>query len=125
MDPLGLAMENFDALGVWRPMEYKQPIDAAGTLLTGEKFSNFKELKHILVEKHFEDFYRTLTEKMLTYALGRGLDYYDVETVDEIVSRIEKSNGRASALLSGIIESAPFQKCRQPSSHPTKLATLN
>jgi len=125
MDPLGLAMENFNALGVWRPMEYKQPIDAAGTLLTGEKFSNFKELKHIIVEKHFEDFYRTLTEKMLTYALGRGLDYYDVETVDEIVSRIEKSNGRASALLSGIIESAPFQKCRQPSSHPTKLATLN
>jgi hypothetical protein len=52
---------------------------------------------------------------MLTYALGRGLDYYDVETVDQIVSRIEKSNGRASALLSGIVESAPFQKCRQPS----------
>jgi mono/diheme cytochrome c family protein len=125
MDPLGLAMENFDALGMWRGSEFNEPIDAAGTLLTGEKFSNFKELKHILVQKHAEDFYRTLTEKMLTYALGRGLDYYDVETVDQIVSRIEKSNGRASALLSGIVESAPFQKCRQPSSHPTKLATLN
>jgi hypothetical protein len=61
---------------------------------------------------------------MLTYAVGRGLDYYDVETVDQIVSRIEKSNGRASALLSGIIESAAFQKCRQPSSRPVKLATL-
>jgi hypothetical protein len=124
MDPLGLAMENFNALGMWRTDEFKQPIDTAGTLLTGETFSNFKELKHILAQKHAEDFYRTLTEKMLTYALGRGLDYYDVETVDQIVSRIEKSNGRASALLSGIVESAPFQKCRQPVSRPTKLAAL-
>jgi mono/diheme cytochrome c family protein len=125
MDPLGLAMENFNALGVWRTNELKQPIEAAGTLLTGENFSNFKELKHILAQKHAEDFYRTLTEKMLTYALGRGLDYYDVETVDQIVNRIEKSNGRASALLRGIIDSAAFQKCRQPSSRATKLATLN
>ena len=125
MDPLGLAMENFDALGVWRGSEFKEPIDATGTLLTGENFSNFKELKHILAQKHAEDFYRTLTEKMLTYALGRGLDYYDVETVDQIVSRIEKSNGRASALLSGIVESAPFQKSRQQSSRPTKLASVH
>jgi hypothetical protein len=125
MDPLGLALENFDALGVWRDAEFKQPVDVSGTLLTGEKFANIRELKHILVQKHAEDFYRTLTEKMLIYAVGRGLDYYDVETVDRIVSRIEKSNGRASALLSGIVESAAFQKCRQPSSHPTKLATLN
>jgi len=124
MDPLGLALENFNALGVWRASEFSQPIDAAGTLLTGESFSNFKQLKHILAQKHAEDFYRTLTEKMLTYALGRGLDYYDVETVDQIVNRIEKSDGRASALLSGIVESAPFQKCRQPSSRPTKLASL-
>jgi mono/diheme cytochrome c family protein len=125
MDPLGLAMENFNALGVWRASELKQPIDAAGTLLTGESFANFKELKHILAQKHAEDFYRTLTEKMLTYAVGRGLDYYDVETVDQIVSRIEKANGRASALLSGIIESAAFQRSRQPSARPVKLATLN
>jgi mono/diheme cytochrome c family protein len=124
MDPLGLAMENFNALGVWRAQEFKQPIAAAGTLLTGESFSDFTQLKHILAQKHAEDFYRTLTEKMLTYALGRGLDYYDVETVDQIVSRIEKSNGRASALLNGIVDSAAFQKCRQPSSHPAKLATL-
>ena len=105
--------------------EFKQPVDVSGTLLTGEKFANIRELKHILVQEHAEDFYRTLTEKMLIYAVGRGLDYYDVETVDQIVNRIEKSNGRASALLSGIVESAPFQKCRQPSSHPTKLAALN
>jgi mono/diheme cytochrome c family protein len=126
MDPLGLALENFDALGIWRTSEFNQPIDPAGTLLTGESFSNIQELKRILAQKHAKDFYRTLTEKMLTYALGRGLDYSDVETVDQIVSRIEKANGRASALLAGIVESAPFQKCRPaPSARPAKLPTLS
>ena len=119
MDPLGLAMENFNALGLWRASELGQPIDAAGTLLTGESFSNINKLKRILARQHAEDFFRTITEKMLTYALGRGLDYYDVETVDQIVSRIEKANGRPSALLEGIVESAPFQKCRNPSVPPS------
>ncbi|HEY4415520.1 MAG TPA: DUF1592 domain-containing protein [Verrucomicrobiae bacterium] len=112
MDPLGLALENFNALGMWRDQEYNQPIDPAGQLATGEKFSNIKELKQVLVKNHAEDFYRTLTQKLLTYALGRGLDYYDVETVDQIVARIEKSGGKPSALFAGIIESAPFQKTR-------------
>ncbi len=93
--------------------EYNEPIDATGTLITGEAFSNVKELKRILVTNHDEDFYRTVTEKMLTYALGRGLEYYDVETVDQIVARIEKADGRASALLAGVVESAPFQKMPQ------------
>ncbi len=115
MDPLGLAMENFDALGLWRTNELKQPIDVAGTLLTGESFGSIQELKHALAKKHAEDFYRTLTEKMLTYALGRGLEYYDVETVDQIVARIKKADGRPSALLAGIVESAPFQECRAAS----------
>jgi hypothetical protein len=115
MDPLGLALENFNAMGMWRQSEYNEPIDAAGQLITGEKFSSVKELKHIIVKDHYKDFYRTVTQKLLTYALGRGLDYYDVETVDQIVDRIEKADGRASALLAGVVESAPFQKCRKPS----------
>jgi hypothetical protein len=115
MDPLGLAFENFNAMGMWRPSEYGEAIDATGTLTSGESFATVKELKHILVTKHAEDFYRTLTEKMLTYALGRGLNYYDVETVDQIVARIEAANGRPSALLAGIVESAPFQRCRKSS----------
>jgi mono/diheme cytochrome c family protein len=114
MDPLGLALENFNALGMWRGQEFGQPIEPAGTLATGENFSDIKELKRVLVKNHAEDFYRTLTQKLLTYALGRGLDYYDVETVDQIVARIEKSGGKPSALLAGIIESAPFQKARVP-----------
>jgi hypothetical protein len=121
MDPLGLAMENFNALGMWRESEYNEPIDAAGQLITGETFSNVKELKRIIVKDHYKDFYRTVTEKLLTYALGRGLDYYDVETVDQIVDKIEKADGRASALLAGVVESAPFQKCRKPSSATASL----
>jgi hypothetical protein len=112
MDPLGLALENFNAMGMWREQEFGAPIDATGTLITGESFSNIRELKHILVTRHARDFYNTVTEKLLIYALGRGLDYSDVETVDEIVARIEKANGRVSALIAGVVESAPFQKTR-------------
>jgi hypothetical protein len=112
MDPIGLAMENFNALGIWRDTERNQSIDAAGKLVTGESFSGVRELKHILATNHRDDFYRCLTEKLLTYALGRGLEYYDVETVDRIVQSLDEHNGRFSVLLMGIIESAPFQKQR-------------
>ncbi len=112
MDPLGLALENFNALGMWRTQELKQPIDAGGKLITGESFTSIQTLKHILATQRHRDFYHALTEKLLTYALGRGLEYYDVQTVDTIVERMERENGRFSALLMGIIESAPFQKSR-------------
>ncbi len=112
MDPLGLAMENFNALGLWRDQERNQPIDATGKLITGETFSSVSELKHILATKRHSDFYRCLTEKLLTYALGRGLEYYDVEAVDRIVDKLEAENGRFSALLLGVIESSPFQQRR-------------
>jgi hypothetical protein len=115
MDPLGLALENFNAMGMWREKERGQPIDSTGKLLSGESFTNIRELKRILASRHATEFYRTVTEKLLTYALGRGLDYYDVATVDNIVERLEKSNGHPSALLTGIIESAPFQKTRASS----------
>ena len=112
MDPIGLAFENFNALGMWREQERNQPIETGGKLVTGETFNTVGQLKHILVTEHRQDFYRCLTGKMLTYALGRGPEYYDVETVDQIVQRLNQENGRFSALLMGIIESAPFQKQR-------------
>ena len=115
MDPLGLALENFNALGGWREAELKQPIDASGQLITGEPFHDVRDLKRILKERHRLDFYRCLTEKMLTYALGRGLEYDDVETVDRIVERLDQAGGRFSALLMGVIDSAPFQKRRNGS----------
>jgi len=83
MDPIGLAFENFNAMGMWRDQERNQTIEASGQLVTGEKFESVQELKHILATDRKVDFYRCLTEKMLTYALGRGLEYYDVETVDD------------------------------------------
>jgi hypothetical protein len=112
MDPLGLAFENFNALGQWRETERNQPIDAAGELITGEAFVGIQELKRILAHDRRMDFFRCLTEKALTYALGRGLEFYDVHAVDQIVAGLQAEEGRASALLMGIIRSAPFQHRR-------------
>jgi hypothetical protein len=112
MDPLGLAMENFNALGSWRDKEAGQPIDPAGHLITGEKFASIRELKHVLAHDRTQDVYRCLTEKLLTYALGRGLEYYDVHTIDRIVDQLAASDGRMSELMFGVIESAAFQKQR-------------
>jgi hypothetical protein len=81
-------------------------------LITGEPFKDVRELKHILVTTHRDDFYRCLTSKLLTYALGRGLEYYDVGTVDQIVQQLDENEGHFSTLLTGIIESAPFQEQR-------------
>ena len=114
MDPLGLALENFNALGLWRDQERGGPIDASGRLVTGESFEGVRELKRILVEDHRADFYRCLTEKLLTYALGRGLEASDIEAVDQLVGRLEARGGRASDLVLGIVESAPFQRRRRP-----------
>jgi murein L,D-transpeptidase YcbB/YkuD len=112
MDPIGLAFENFNAMGRWRDTERKQQIDGTGKLVTGETFNSVSELKHILATDHKLDFYRCLTDKLLTYAVGRGTEYYDAETKDQIVQRLQSENGRFSALLMGVIESAPFQKMR-------------
>jgi hypothetical protein len=112
MDPLGLAMENFNAQGLFRKQELNQPIDASGQLVTGEKFNDIRDLKRALVENHLDEFYRCLTEKLMTYATGRGMEYYDMPTIDKIVERLDHDDGRFSALLLGVIESAPFQEQR-------------
>jgi hypothetical protein len=119
MDPLGLAMENFNALGRWRDKEHGGPIDAGGRLVTGESFTGIRELKKILVGEHRREFYRCLSEKLLTYALGRGLDERDTLAVDRLVDRLEKEDGRPSALLLGIVESTPFQRSRPPVAEQT------
>jgi hypothetical protein len=119
MDPLGLALENFNALGSWRDTENDRPIDTSGELLTGEEFAGIDDLKRILQEDHRLDFYRCLTEKLLTYALGRGLEYHDEHTVDEIVKQLDQAEGKFSALVMGVIESAPFQRQRRPTTVAT------
>ena len=121
MDPLGLGLENFNALGMYRDKQHGQPIDSGGKLITGESFANVHELKRILKESRRRDFYSCLTEKFLTYALGRGPEYYDVEAIDRIVEQLERDEGRFSTLLMGVIESAPFQKMRSADPAPPAL----
>jgi hypothetical protein len=122
MDPLGLAFENFTAMGTWRDQEARQPIDVAGRLVTGEKFANVRELKRLLSHERRFDYYRCLTEKMLTYALGRGLTYRDIGTVDSIVDALERSGGKMSVLIDGVVASTPFQKLRRTNSALSFLA---
>ena len=124
-DPLGMALENFNALGMWRDTERGQPIDASGELITGETFAGVDELKRILVDSHRADFYRSLTEHLLIYALGRGLEVPDEHTVDTIVEQLLQEDGRFSILLEGIIYSAPFQKQRMPSPSVARPTPLN
>ncbi len=112
MDPLGFSLENFDAIGRWRTEDSGGfPIDAAGELPTGEALDGAASLKSVLLSKK-ELFTRCLTEKMLTYALGRGLERYDDRVVDEICEELAENNYRFSVLVSGIVESFPFQKLR-------------
>lgn len=107
MDAIGFGLENFDPVGRWRDREGKQAIDARGTLPTGEAFDGPIELISILTQRKTE-FGRCLTEKMLTYALGRGVEWFDKCAVDEIVARLEKDD-RFATLIAGIVQSPPFQ----------------
>ena len=112
MDDLGLALENFNALGMFRAEEEGKPIDTAGKLITGETFTTVAELNHILATSRRGDFYRCITSKMLTFALGRGTEYYDSPTIDQIAAELEKNGGKIRTLIHGIVQSVPFQKRR-------------
>ena len=112
MDPIGLGLEHFNALGQYRRTENEKPIDSAGVLITGERFNDVAGLKTILATDRKEDFYRCLAEKMLTFAIGRGVEYYDAPTIHQLVRRLERNEGSLRELIFGIIESAPFQKRR-------------
>ena len=111
MDALGFGFENFDAVGVWRDKDGKHPVDSSGELPSGEKFRGPIELVQILKQRK-KQFSRSLAEKMLTYALGRGLSYYDRCAVDEILNRLSQNNYRFSEVVQGIVHSKPFQKRR-------------
>jgi len=114
MDALGLALENFNALGMWRTTDRQQPIDPKGSLISGEKFESATALKKLLKENKRQDFYYCLTEKLLTYALGRGVEVTDELTVEQIVAELERHEGKFSALLAGIVHSPQFQRRREP-----------
>ena len=116
MDPIGFGMEQFDGIGAWRERDGTAAIDPAGQLVSGEKFHGPAELRAILSKEKRGDFLRCLTEKMLTFALGRGLEYYDKPAVAKIVTALEK-DPRFSTLVLGVVNSAPFQLRRGEGDH--------
>jgi hypothetical protein len=111
MDPLGLAFENFSAIGQFRTHDGKFPIDSAGVLPDGRQFSGPEELRALL-RKDSAAFTECVTDKMLTYALGRGLERYDKRTVRQIAANVARQDHRFSALVAEIATSLPFQKGR-------------
>jgi len=108
MDPIGLALENFDGIGRWRTMDGEAPIDTADTLYNGIKVDGPVALRQVILS-HPDQFVRTMTEMLMTYSLGRGLESYDMPTVRTIVKDSARSNYRFSSLVLGVIKSAPFQ----------------
>jgi len=111
MDPLGLALEHYNALGHWRDDDRGQPIDTAGRLITGERFADAAELSRVLAGPRRKDYHRCLTEKLLTYSLGRTIECFDAPAVDTIVGGVEK-DGRMRTLLHAVVNSVPFTMMR-------------
>jgi hypothetical protein len=111
MDPLGFSLENFDGVGEWRTKEPGGIVDPSGQLADGTKIDGPVALRNAIM-KHPEQFVRTLTEKMLTYGLGRGLEYYDMPTVRGIARDAGRSDYKFSSIVLGIVRSTPFQMRR-------------
>lgn len=109
MDPLGFAFEHFDAVGRFREKDGDEVVDTRGELVSGERFADHVELSRVLSDSRQADFVRCVSEKMLTYALGRGLEYYDRPALVAMDTQLRKKNLRFSALILAVVESVPFQ----------------
>ncbi len=117
MDPIGFAMENFDAVGKWRDNDGGKPIDVSGVLPDGTKLNGISGLKQALL-RHPDEFVSTVAEKLLMYAIGRNVQYFDAPAIRAIVRGAAKSNYAFSALVMGVVESVPFQM-RQGQAEPS------
>jgi hypothetical protein len=117
MDPIGFGLENFDAIGAWREKEGDFAIDSSGKLVSGESFKGAPELSNILATTKRDFFVRCLTEKMLTYALGRGTEYYDRATIQKITSDLARNHYQFSTLILDVVNSLPFQMRRGEGEH--------
>jgi len=114
MDPIGFALENFDGVGSWRDSDAGVPVDAKGTLPNGASFEGPAGLKKLLVDRHGEEFVQTFVEKLMTYALGRGLEPADQPVVRAIMRKASAQGNKVPAFVAAIVESVPFQM-RRPS----------
>ena len=108
MDPVGFSLENFDAIGRWRVLEEGRPVDASGGLPDGSRFQGVDGLEEGLLKRP-EMFVMTMVEKLLTYALGRGIEPYDAPAIRCVVREAAEQQYRFSALILGIVRSTPFQ----------------
>jgi hypothetical protein len=108
MDPIGFSLENFDAVGKWRTREGSSAIDASGELTDGTKVDGPASLRDGLTQ-YSDQFVRTVTEKLMTYSLGRGLQYQDMPIVRQIVRQATRDKYKFSSLILGIVKSSPFQ----------------
>jgi hypothetical protein len=113
MDPIGFSLENFDLTGKWRTTDGGVPIDASGQMVDGTKLSGPASLREALLSRS-DVFASTLTEKLMTYALGRGLKYYDMPAVRAITRQAGRNGNRFSSIVLGIVQSAPFQMKMKP-----------
>jgi hypothetical protein len=121
MDPIGFALENFDAIGKWRDNDAGAAIDARSTLADGTKIDSPKAFREVLLGLG-DQFTSTVVEKLLSYALGRAVDYYDMPTVRQLIRDGAKDDYRWSALLLDVISSTPFQMRRVPDAPPAAVA---
>jgi hypothetical protein len=110
MDPLGFALENFDGIGRWRELDQGTKIDPSGELPDGTKFQGAQQLWEILSRQREDQFVRCLAEKLLIYALGRGLEYYDKCAVDDLIRQAQAKDLKFTALIVGVVLSEPFRK---------------
>lgn len=111
MDPLGFGLENFDAVGAYRTQDGKFPVDSSGVLPDGAQFSGPSEMRKVLLGKA-DLFRKNIAEKMLTFALGRGMEYYDKCAIEDVVKSLKSGNDRFSALVMAVVSSDSFQKRR-------------
>jgi hypothetical protein len=109
MDPIGFALENYDGVGRWRDEDSGTRIDASGRLPDGSEFDGPAGLTRLMATTYREDFVRTVTEKLMTYALGRGVEYYDMPTIRSIVREAAASDYRFSSIVEGIVASPQFR----------------
>ena len=121
MDPIGFAMENFDAIGRWRDQDAGNPIDASGVFPGGEKFDGMAGLKAALLS-HPEEFVSTITEKLMMYGIGRNVQYYDRPAIRAIIKQAARNNYTFASLVLGVVESAPFQMRETPAAGEQKTA---
>jgi hypothetical protein len=119
MDPIGFAMDNFDAVGQWRDSDAGQPIDASGVLPEGTRFNGVAELKKALL-KNPKQFVSTVAEKLLMYAIARNVQYYDQPAIRAIVKQAAASNNTFASLVLGVVKSAPFQMRKAQTEEPVK-----